>query len=423
MAPSRAALVRRFGCLDAAGYARLLAAVARAREGEARAEGTTVVYGDGRRVRTHAPSRGLPASLAARVEADGVDSVAPTRPAVAARLRERGVAVVAPAAVARRLLYGLSRRRADALAREHLGGPLDAPAPRSVRERVGRTTPALGVLVVAVAVALVAVAGAGDGSGRGAAADVTTAAPPDTDEPEGSGANETLAPGVTASGVADTDTLADAHEAALGERYEVDLDYREEYRRQRSFPRAGRYRTVAVAGPARYYERTRGWGDPAVAPIPTERRAVYGDGEYRYIRGPGENATVADGLIWWPDTDSYASRSEMYIERFLDARQTDVVETRVEDGQALHRVAVRGSADADVAAYSATAVVTDEGLVRELQVSYLRSDEEVAVSLLVRYDPTAGAVERPSWVPADTTNGSTEQPGGRSPDRAVRPAA
>ncbi|ESS06953.1 MAG: hypothetical protein A07HB70_00734, partial [uncultured archaeon A07HB70] len=256
--------------------------------------------------------------------------------------------------------------------------------------------------------------GAGDGAERGAAADLTTADPTGTDR--GAGANETLAPGVTESGVADADALADAHDAALGERYEVDLDYREEYRRQRAFPRAGRYRTVAVAGSARYYERTRGWGDPAVAPIPTERRAVYGDGEYRYIRGPGENATVADGLIWWPDTDSYASRSEMYIERFLDARQTDVVETRVEDGRALHRVAVRGSADADVAAYSATAVVTDEGLVRELQVSYLRSDEEVAVSLLIRYDPSAGAVERPSWVPADTTNGSTEQPVGRYPD-------
>jgi len=415
MAPSRAALARRFARLDAAGYAGLLAAVARARDRPARAEGATVVYGDGRRVRAHAPSRGLPAALAARVDTEDVDGVAPTRPAVAARLRDRGVAVVPPTAVARRLLYGLPRDRADALARAHLGAPLDAPAPRSLRERAERAAPALGLVAVVVAAALVAVVGAGAGGDveRGAAADAATAAPPDADEPGIAGANEALAPGVTASGVVDADALADAHRTALGERYEVSLTYREEYRRDRAFPRAGRYRTVAVAGPARYYERTRGWGDPAVAPIPTERRSVYGDGEYRYIRGPGENATVTDGLIWWPDTDSYAGRSEMYIQRFLDASQTDVVETRVEDGEVVHRVGVRGNAAPDVAAYSATAVVTDEGLVRELQVSYLRSDEEVAVSLVVRYDPDGGPVERPSWA---TANESSERASARYPD-------
>ncbi len=409
--------MRRFDRLDAAGYAELLAAVARARGDEARVEGATVVYGDGRRVRAHAAPRPLPAPLGARVDATGVDRVAPTRPGVAARLRERGVAVVPPTTVARRLLYGLPRDRADGLARDHLGAPLSASAPRSIRERAERAAPTLGLVAVVVAAALVAVVGTGTGagssSGHGAAVGGATTDSAGADELGIASTNEALVPGVTESGVVDADALADAHRAALGERYEVSLTYREEYRRDRAFPRASRDRTVTVAGPARYYERTRGWGDPAVAPVPTERRAVYGDGEYRYIRGPGENATVTDGLIWWPDTDSYASRSEMYIERFLDASQTDVVETRVQDGALLHRVGVRGAPAADVAAYSATAIITDEGLVRELQVSYLHSDEGVAVSLVIRYDPGGGSVEQPSWA---TTDESSERASVRYPD-------
>ncbi|MEF8892396.1 MAG: hypothetical protein V5A31_13945, partial [Haloferacaceae archaeon] len=62
MPPSVGALARRFAGLDDAGYAAFLAALARARGDEAaRAEGRVVVYGDGRRVRAHAPPRRRPA--------------------------------------------------------------------------------------------------------------------------------------------------------------------------------------------------------------------------------------------------------------------------------------------------------------------------------------------------------------------------
>jgi hypothetical protein len=393
--------VRRLARLDAAGYAALLAALARARGDDARAEGRVVVHGDGRRVRAHAPSRRGPAALAARVETAGVDAVATTRPDVAARLRDRGVAVVGPDAVARRLLYGVDRAVADDLARAHLDGPLDAPAPRSVGARVGRAAPAVGLL--AVVVAAVALVGAGGGA-AGDPTPVVDGSDRVAAESDGGSANETLAPGLTRAGVVDPRALADAHRDAL-ERgpYEVRLTYREQFRRERAFPRAGRYRTVEVVGPTRYHETTRGWGDPGVGPVPVATREVYADGTGRFVRSPGENGTATRTPLGTLDGDIYASRGAGYVRRFLAVERTDVVETSVEDGQVRHRVAVRGTDRAGVAAYSATAVVTGEGLVRDLRVSYLHRDPEVAVSLRVRYDRGDGWLDRPSWVPANAT--------------------
>jgi hypothetical protein len=412
VSPSRTALRRRLARLDAAGYAALLAALARARGDDARAEGRVVVHGDGRRVRAHAPPRGLPVALAARVETGGVDAVATTRPAVAARLRDRGVAVVGPDAVARRLLYGVARETGDRLARAHLDGPLGAPAPRSV-ERAGRAAPAVGLVVVVVAAAALVVAGVG-AAGSAASDPAVDEAGWVTAEPDGGGTNATLAPGLTRAGVVDPRALADAHEAALaGDAYAVRVTYREQFRRERSFPRAGRVRTVGVAGPTRYHETTRGWGDPAVAPVPTAEREVYADGPARFVRTPGENGTVARTPLGATDGEVYAARGASYVRRFLDAERTDAVVTRVEDGEVRHRVAVRGTDRRGVAAYSATAVVTGEGLVRSLRVSYLSRDPEVAVSLRVRYDPGGGSVDRPPWVPGDAEDGSRI---GRYPD-------
>lgn len=417
MPPSVAALARRFARLDDVGYAAFLAALARARGDEAaRAEGRVVVHGDGRRIRAHAPARHRPAALAARVDAAGVDAVATTRPAVADRLRDRGVPVVGPDAVARRLLYGADRETADRLAREHLDGPLDATPPRTLGARAREVGPVVGL--VAVLVALVVVAGTGGPAP--ATADSTPAVNESewvTAEPDGATTNETLAPGLTRAGVVDPAALAAAHEAALREGpYVVDLTYREQFRRERAFPRAGRYRTVEVAGATRYHETTTGWGDPTVAPIPTTEREVYADGARRFVRGP--NGTVAELPLGPRGVDPHAVRGAEYVRRFLGIRQTDVVDTRVEDGEPVHRVAVRGTDREGVAAYSATALVTSEGLVRELRVSYLQYERDVGVSIYLRYDPGAGSVDPPSWYPenASTPNPTDDPRVGRYPD-------
>jgi hypothetical protein len=428
MPPSRRAVSRRLRRLDAPEYAAFLAALARARGDEAaRAEGRVLVHGDGRRVLAHAPSRHRPIALAARVDASGTDAVATTRPAVAERLRDRDVPVVGPDTVARRLLYGVDRASADRLARAHLGGPLDATPPRTLGERAGDVGPAVGL--VAVLVALVAVVGAGTGVDRSGPEAGSEPAPGPTGEAgwnesgwvraeaDGPAASGTLAPGLTHEGVVDPAALAAAHEAALGEGpYRVDLTYREQFRRERAFPRAGRYRTVVVEGPTRYHETTTGWGDPAVAPVPVAEREVYADGERRFVRGP--NGTVTEGPLATDEVDPHALRAGAYVRLFLDVEQTDVVDAQIEDGRVVYRVAVRGTDRPGIAAYSATALVTGDGLVRELRVSYLQYERDVAVSVHVRYEPGPTSVDPPSWYPANASASgpSGDQRLGRYPD-------
>jgi hypothetical protein len=302
----------------------------------------------------------------------------------------------------------VDRAAADRLSRTHLGRPLDATPPRTLADRARDVGPAAGL--VAVLLALVAVVGAGVGTGGSA----PTTDPAQgwnesewvTAESDGWQTNETLAPGLTRDGVVDPAALATAHEAALRQGpYRVDLTYREQFRRERAFPRAGRYRTVAVESPTRYYETTSGWGDPAVAPVPTTEREVYADGRRRFVRGP--NGTVAKLPLGPGNVDPHAVRGAEYVRRFLDVRRTDVVDTRVEDGELVHRVAVRGTDAPGIAAYSATALVTSEGLVRELRVSYLQYEREVAVSLHLRYEAGGGSVEPPPWYPENASARTT----------------
>jgi hypothetical protein len=346
-----------------------------------------------------------------------VDAVATTRPAVAERLRERSLAVVGPETVARRLLDGVDREAADRLAREHLGDPLDAPAPRTLGERAGDVGPAVGLVVVLVALVAVVAAGVETDAPASASTPEATESEWVTAEPDGPTENETLAPGLTRTGVVDPAALAAAHEAALREApYVVDLTYREQFRRERAFPRAGRYRTVEVASPTRYYQTTTGWGEPTVAPVPTTEREVYADGRRRFVRGP--NGAVVELPLGPRENDPYAAQGAEYVRRFLDVEQTDVVDTRIEDSDLFYRVAVRGTDQEGVAAYSATALVTREGLVRELRVSYLQYDRDVAVSIHVRYETGDVAVDPPSWYPE---NASASTPAvdpwvGRYPD-------
>lgn len=404
MSPSPGAVARRLARLDGAGYAAFLAALARARGDEtARADGRVVVEGDGRRVLAHAPPRHRPVALAASVDATGVDAVATTRPAVAERLRDRGLSAVGGETVARRLLYGVDRETADRLARTHLGGALDAPAPRTLGERAGSIAPAVGLVAVLVTlVAGVGVDGLAPESGSGSESEATGAAGWNesgwvTAEPDGVTRNETLAPGLTRAGVVNPAALAAAHGAALGQGdYRIDLTYRE-----RASLRAGRYRTVVVERPTRYRETTTGFGDTDVSPVPVAEREVYADGERRFVRGP--NGTVTEGSLAMRGADPYAFRAVSYVRLFLDAEQTDVVETRVEGGSVVYRVAVRGIDWAGITAYSATALVTDDGLVRELRVSYLQSEQNATVSLSIRYETGEQSVDPPSWYPANAS--------------------
>ncbi len=417
MPPPGQTVTRSVAGLDAPAYAAFLAALARARGTAAHTEGRVVVYADGRRVRAHASSR-LPVALAARVDPTGVDAVATTRPAVADRLRERDVPVVGPDTVARRLLYGVDRATADRLSRTHLGRPLDATPAQTLTDRAREVGPVAGLVVVLVTLVAVVAGGVGVG-GPAPATDPARELPESewvTVESGGWQSTETLAPGLTRDGVVDPEALAAAHEAALdGTPYRVDLTYREQLRRERAFPRAGRYRTVEVESPTRYYETTTGWGDPVVAPVPTTEREVYANGQRRFVRGP--NGTVADLPLGPRDVDPHAVRGAEYVRRFLDVRQTDEVDTRVENGELVHRVAVRGTTAPDVASYSATALVTSEGLVRELRVSYLQSEREVAVSIHLRYEPGDGSVEAPAWYAGNaTTRSAGDQEVGYYPD-------
>jgi len=203
-----------------------------------------------------------------------------------------------------------------------------------------------------------------------------------TDEPV------TLPPGVTTGGVADADTLLDAHRAAL---------------RDRSYTLAVRLsvdgtvtrRTARVESPTRYAQR-----DVLVRQGVTISR--FASDRTVYTRSVSQNLTRYDRFDTVRPPGSQTVRESRVL---LSIPAATVFESTVDGRSAF---VVRGSYPVHPAApglrnVTVRAVVEPDGLVRSLTAEYVRADGDGRTNVTRSFsysDVGSTTVERPDWVMA-----------------------
>lgn len=244
---------------------------------------------------------------------------------------------------------------------------------------------------VAVVAVVVLLAGCSGFAGPSAPTETVTPAPvpettTQTEQPDGP-----LPPGLSGSGVTDTGALAQAHTNALrGQSYT--------WHARTTFGGNRSDQHLTVEGPKTYAFRH-------TSPGSLSNTSEFADGEtvytryYRFVerlrRAPAPNAT-----------DQYGPVAAGAIERYLAVENASVAETLV-DGRLHYRLRattdryprIGGATD-----YSVTAVITPDGFVRSLAVTYVSrgGDRPIAVSYDFQYDAVGNAtVERPAWLSDD----------------------
>ena len=427
--------------------ASFVAALYAARGAETRVDDGAAVVGGERHIVV--PS-GLRARLRHRLARPGTDAdvVVAVDPARADALAARYDAPVrTPDDLDDLARYGLDRRVADAVYRDHLGVGLDGVAPPRSRRGAaapadspdarggahgrtesGRSTAVSAPMVVTVAVLAVAVllttaaapvadlgGDAGGGVDTPASTDAPTsgattdeagssagtgaAAAPETPTPDWSAEVDEiwLAPGLTSRGITDADALAEAHSRTLANRsYTWELVYVE---RANGTERGRATETVSVATPSVYVSNVS-WDGVLVSRGPITGSS-YADGERRYQpTADGLDATAIDAN---ESVGRQTSRAQRYYSTLLDGQETSLVRTWLE-GTRLYVVRVEGARSPLVRNYSATAHVTPEGVVQYYSGSYClvpldgTSRGDACYSLTMRYsDVDETVVEPPSW--------------------------
>jgi hypothetical protein len=378
----------------------------------------------------------------------GADRLLVPHPRVAAALDARGVSVVGPADLRRRLLYGVDRATADRIALARLGRPvagLAAAGPvgrvrapvvaaleRLPVERPGAALAglfAVALVVAAVGAAAVPVPGAGSGAADPAADGPAGAGEPTVDARtetarQRSGAvpgtpaipaTETVAPGVTGAGVTDPAALAAAHADALdGRAHGWQAVYREYEPERVGAPAELQGESV---GPAALRRETVRFDRATGIRTELDGRGALRSTQAPFVRpGDGRTPTGAYGsrLREAAPADDRAAlrvvreaaRAGLYVASYLDGRESRIVgRTRQrgpETSETLYSLRVSGHDATAVRAYRAEAVVSATGFVRELRAEFLVRGAGVRVVVTVRsrraseagyLPPTGGAAD------------------------------
>ncbi len=443
--PTRRAAARALAGRDPATLAALLVDLRAAAGDEAHRDGDRAVVAGvehlawvGRPPARLLDRPGLARLAARRAERElaraGADRLLVPHPRVAAALDARGVPVVGPVDLRRRLLYGVDRATADRIARARLGRPTAGLAAAGLvgrtRSRAAPVVAALdglpverpgaalaGLFAVALVVAAVGAAavpapppGAGpaDGSaadGGAGAVDPTVDARTETARPRSGAvpgtpaipATETVAPGVTGAGVTDPAALAAAHADALdGRAHGWQAVYREYEPERVGAPAELQGESVGPTGLRREtvrFDRATG-----------VRTELDGEGALRSTRAPfvrpGDGRTPTGAyrsrLREAAPADDRAAlrvvgesaRAGLYVASYLDGRESRIVgRTRQrgpETSETLYSLRVSGHDATAVRAYRAEAVVSATGFVRELRAEFLVRGAGVRVVVTVR---------------------------------------
>ena len=374
------------------------------------------------RIRVVAPGRfGTP-------EVAGADVLVTARDRAGVRKAAEGAGVeyVPPTELRDLLLYGVDRDVAASLYAEWFGRPLvrsvpDEPDDRPLAETVADALPPVAkrrrVVVAVLLIALVGVAVAGPAlSGVGSPdqspvtmSDVT----PDEETPGAIGASTPepteppgLLPGVTASGIVEVSTLAEAHVAGVRNRSRV-----------RSVTVAGPPNTSIMSGTTRrtlttWIDNESHYRHQAESQFPGESgwdgaAGVYADGEVAYQRIVVGNDSAYSRF---PVADRPASQYDdvaPYLYRYFTNTEATVVTCaiRFETDCPTYRIEVDapppGFADG-VRAFDALAIVSDRGVVTTIRVNYTivvdGEPQEVRLAADYRFEPVDPVP--PEWLPA-----------------------
>lgn len=242
----------------------------------------------------------------------------------------------------------------------------------------------------------------------GGGGETTTLTPaPVPSEPPESGPGSTVAPGVWADGQIDAETLADAHRTAMRNRSFV-------WRTHRNFSatvanvtrQTTTRRLLVVENRTRYYRDVRSPADPWADPGFT-RHSEYSNGTARFIR--------RDALEWYeeryyrapvtPRGPALTNATAAPIERYLDV-ETVTVTTIANDSGPRFRLVGRqpaGTWGDSIRNYTVRALVTPDGLVRSVAVSFTFAESGSVER--VRYEASFErlgdvTVSPPDWLPA-----------------------
>ena len=399
-------------------------------EGE---EVTATRDGARRRIRVADPGRfGSPS-------VDGVDVLVTTRDREALRgtTDTRGVEYLPPTDVHELLLYGIERETAARVFRERFGQRLDdADPPVSLRERINgpvraawstlagsrRLTLVLLIgLLVGAAVAGPALSPAdpavttvpnvtvtADEVGAVGGGTAATAAPSGTENP--------LPPGLSEDGIRDLRMLADAHSGGVRNdqrTLSVSADGPPDAPYMQG-AMAWNY-TVRIEAP-RIYVFESGFRFPA-SRFPPEnetsadaaRVGIFTAGDTKYRRQVDPTGTAYQRYFTdaTGDASGYASDIKRYLLTFLDAEETSVscAQTVASGRCESYLVTATGAPDAlpnGTESFRATALVRQDGVVREFRATYTLPDgeggrERVAFRFIYDFSPVD--VAAPDWVP------------------------
>lgn len=229
-----------------------------------------------------------------------------------------------------------------------------------------------------------------------------------------------VVPGVTRDGVVDPAALAEAHEAAVGERYRLRVDWRA---RAANGTLLARSRQRALVTPTVFRASLTTTGAPAfaqAAPAPNvtvwanasrlaERTRAAGTVRYRALDTPDDRSSGGTAEFYGslrrplpdrPQTDLFAAVETIPVARLETGAGTAYVVsgTTVTDSERLARV-TELQRPRNV---TLRAVIDQRGLVRDLRLDYdgLTPDgERITVRRTVRYGTVSDdAVQPPDWV-------------------------
>lgn len=308
------------------------------------------------------------------------------------------------------LRYGVDRPVAVDLCERHLGAPPEALR-RPLRERVDRrlrdadaVAPVVVGVVLLVTGALVASALAVPPADGGGTTDDTDVAPaPDPrPSPDPTPAGPGAVPGLNGSGVANVTALATAHARATADRsYTVWYDYEGPHWNYPDSDRVQRDVDMRVEGD-RYVVVESVVRNGSETPV----RREYYDGTRWYVVQTRNDTTrqwVVNGGKPTAVEDPFRLRRTLVV-RFLSTPRTDVTGEVTRSGERHYRVVGSGRPVAlafeRVENYTFVALVDERGLVRSVEVEYVRVEDgrRDPVRIEVTYDRVdTTTVGPPSW--------------------------
>lgn len=366
--------------------------------------------------RAAARLRPRPADRSATTADRRVDVVvAPVTATWASRLADRhGARLVGPAGIADRLLYGIPRADADALAVRYLDAPTatlltaDGATPRSsvARSRPDPTTVAALAAVVCLVVAAAA-AGVWTPGGVDTTATDTGVPPSDADTERGdpartASANATYPPGV-ADDFLDVRVLSAAHTAAVdGRSYRFIVRHTGSERLDSDRRWDTAWQQAVVDGDVWLYSMvgyTAAGNDSRLV-----QYTAYADGDAVYRRTENGTDPVYERRplhATEAGPDPHADRAGRYLRRYLAT--TEVRIDRPSWDPSMYRIAATGrptALDGTVSNYTATALVDRDGFVSTLSVEYTLDEGASERTVRFRFEYAAvddTRVRPPGW--------------------------